>query len=145
VRLEIEAGAHPDIVDRLVSTFELDDSLVFRARGPVNLQRLIHLYDETGRPDLKYPPFSPRQIHVGHDADSTFESIREQDFLLHHPYDSYDAVVNFIRTAANDPRVRSIKQTLYRTNSDSPIASLDRGRWEKRSQAQHHARHARIG
>jgi polyphosphate kinase len=122
VRLEIEAGAHADIVERLVSTFELSESLVFRARGPVNLQRLIHLYEETRRPDLKYPPFSARQIRVGHDADSLFESIRRQDVLVHHPYESYDTVVNFIRTAANDPRVLSIKQTLYRTNSDSPIA-----------------------
>jgi polyphosphate kinase len=95
---------------------------VFRVRGPVNLQRLIHLYDETRRPDLKYPPFSARQIRVGHDADSLFESIRRQDVLVHHPYESYDTVVNFIRTAAHDPRVLSIKQTLYRTNSDSPIA-----------------------
>jgi polyphosphate kinase len=122
VRLEIEAGAHPEIVDRLVSTFELDESLVFRVRGPVNLQRLIHLYDETRRPDLKYPPFSPRQVRAGHDADSLFESIRRQDVLVHHPYESYDTVVNFVHTAANDPRVLSIKQTLYRTNSDSPIA-----------------------
>jgi polyphosphate kinase len=122
VRLEIEAGAHTEIVDRLVSTFEVDNSLVFRVRGPVNLQRLIHLYDETRRPDLKYPPFSARQIRVGHDADSLFESIRRQDVLVHHPYESYDTVVNFIRTAAHDPRVLSIKQTLYRTNSDSPIA-----------------------
>jgi polyphosphate kinase len=122
VRLEIEAGAHTEIVERLVSTFEVDNSLVFRVRGPVNLQRLIHLYDETRRPDLKYPPFSPRQIRVGHDADSLFESIRRQDVLVHHPYESYDTVVNFIRTAAHDPRVLSIKQTLYRTNSDSPIA-----------------------
>src|SRR6202045_3635393 len=110
VRLEIEEGAHTDIVDRLVSTFELDESLVFRVRGPVNLQRLIHLYDETRRPDLKYPPYSPRQIRVGHDADSTFESIRRQDVLVHHPYESYDTVVNFIRTAANDPRVLSNKE-----------------------------------
>lgn len=122
VRLEIEVGAHGDIVERLVSTFELDESLVFRVRGPVNLQRLIHLYEETRRPDLKYPPFSARQIRVGHDADSLFESIRRQDVLVHHPYESYDTVVNFIRTAAHDPRVLSIKQTLYRTNSDSPIA-----------------------
>jgi polyphosphate kinase len=122
VRLEIEAGAHPEIVERLVSTFELDESLVFRVNGPVNLQRLFHLYEETARPDLKYPPFVPRQVHVGHDADSMFEAIRRQDVMLHHPYDSYDAVVNFLRTAAHDPRVLSIKQTLYRTNSDSPIA-----------------------
>src|SRR5271156_3081832 len=122
VRLEIEEGAHPDIVERLGSTFELDETLVFRVRGPVNLQRLFHLYDETPRPDLKYPPFVPRQVRVGHDADSMFEAIRRQPFLLHHPYDCYDTVVNFLQTAAHDPRVLSIKQTLYRTNSDSPIA-----------------------
>ena len=122
VRLEIEEGAHPDIVERLVSTFELDESLVFRVRGPVNLQRLFHLYDETPRPDLKYPPFVPRQVRVGHDADSLFDVLRRQDVLLHHPYESYDTVVNFIRTASRDPRVLSMKQTLYRTNSDSPIA-----------------------
>src|SRR5580698_4272138 len=122
VRLEIDAEAHPDIVNRLVSTFELDEALVFRAQGPVNLQRLFHLYEETARPDLKYPPFAPRQVRVGHDADSMFEAIRRQAYLLHHPYESYDTVVNFLQTAAHDPRVLSIKQTLYRTNSDSPIA-----------------------
>jgi polyphosphate kinase len=122
VRLEIEAGAHPDIVERLVSTFELDESLVFRVHGPVNLQRLFHLYDQTSRPDLKYPPFAPRQVRVGHDADSMFDVLRRQDILLHHPYDSYDPVVNFLRTASNDPRVLSMKQTLYRTSSDSPVA-----------------------
>jgi polyphosphate kinase len=122
VRLEIEAGAHPDIVERLVPTFELDDSLVFRVEGPVNLQRLFHLYEETPRPDLKYPPFTQRQVRIGHDADSLFEGVRRQDVLLHHPYDCYDTVVNFLRTAARDPRVLSIKQTLYRTSSDSPVA-----------------------
>src|SRR5580698_7206546 len=89
VRLEIEDGARQEIVERLVSTFQLDESLVFRARGPVNLQRLFHLYEETPRPDLKYPPFAPRQVRVGHDADSMFEAIRRQPFLLHHPYDCY--------------------------------------------------------
>lgn len=122
VRLEVDANAHPDIVDRLTSMFELDESLVFRAQGPVNLQRLFHLYDETPRPELKYPSFAPRQVRIGHDADSMFEAIRRQSVLLHHPYESYDPVVNFLQTAANDPRVLSIKQTLYRTNSDSPIA-----------------------
>jgi polyphosphate kinase len=122
VRLEIEAGAHPDIVERLVSTFDLDESLVFRVPGPVNLQRLFHVYEETPRADLKYPPFVQRQVRVGHDADSMFDVVRRQDVLLHHPYESYDTVVNFLRTAARDPRVLSMKQTLYRTNSDSPVA-----------------------
>ncbi|HWZ96850.1 MAG TPA: polyphosphate kinase 1 [Candidatus Dormibacteraeota bacterium] len=122
VRLEIESGAHPDIVDRLAGTFELDPPLVFRVNGPVNLQRLFHLYEETQRPDLKYLPFSPRQVRIGRDADSLFNTLRRQDVLLHHPYDSYDPVVNFLETAAHDPRVLSIKQTLYRTSSDSPIA-----------------------
>jgi polyphosphate kinase len=119
VRLEIEAGAHPQIISHLVSTFELDESLVFRVAGPVNLQRLFHLYEETPRPDLKYAKFVPRQVHIGHDADSMFEVLRHQDVLLHHPYDSYDPVVHFLETAAHDPRVLAIKQTLYRTSSDS--------------------------
>ena len=122
VRLEIEEGAHPEIVARLVSEFELDESLVFRVRGPVNIQRLFHLYEETPRPDLKYPPFTPKQVRIGHDADSMFEALRHQDFLVHHPYESYDTVVNFLDTASSDPRVLSMKQTLYRTNTDSPIA-----------------------
>jgi polyphosphate kinase len=122
VRLEIEANAHPEIVDRLVSTFKLDESLVFRVRGPVNLQRLFHLYEETPRADLKYPAFVSRQVSLGRDTDSMFEAIRRQDVLLHHPYDSYDSVVHFLETAARDPRVLSIKQTLYRTNSNSPVA-----------------------
>src|SRR5215469_16954611 len=122
VRLEIEVGAHPDIVSHLVSTFELDESLVFRVAGPVNLQRLFHLYDETPRADLKYDKFVPRQVSIGHDADSMFESVRRRDLLLHHPYDSYDSVVHFLQTAARDPRVLSMKQTLYRTSPDSPVA-----------------------
>lgn len=122
VRLEIEAGAHPEIISHLVSRFELDESLVFRVAGPVNLQRLFNLYDDTPRPDLKFESFAPRQVHIGHDADSLFEALRRQDVLLHHPYDSYDPVVHFLQTAAHDPRVLSMKQTLYRTSSDSPVA-----------------------
>src|SRR5215813_4217674 len=122
VRLEIEEGAHPDIIQRLVSNFELDEPLVFRVNGPVNLQRLFQLYEETQRPDLKFPPFAGRQVRIGRDADSLFNTLRRQDVLLHHPYDSYDGVVNFLETASHDPRVLSIKQTLYRTSSDSPIA-----------------------
>jgi polyphosphate kinase len=122
VRLEIEEGAHKEIVERLITTFELDESLIFRVRGPVNLQRLFHIYEETKRPDLKYPPFVSRQVRVGHHADSMFDTLRHHDVLLHHPYDSYDAVVNFLCTASHDARVLSMKQTLYRTNTDSPVA-----------------------
>jgi polyphosphate kinase len=121
VRLEVEEGAPPEIVSHLVSRFELDESLVFRVKGPVNLQRLFHLYDESPRPSLKYPKFVPRQIHIGHDADSMFDVLRRQDVLLHHPYDSYDPVVAFLETAATDPRVLSMKQTLYRTNTGSQV------------------------
>jgi polyphosphate kinase len=105
VRLEIEEGAHKEIVERLITTFELDESLIFRVRGPVNLQRLLHIYEETKRPDLKYPPFTSRQVRVGHDADSMFATVRHHDVLIHHPYESYDAVVNFLCTASHDPRV----------------------------------------
>jgi len=122
VRLEIEAGAHTEIVDRLITTFELDEALVFRVNGPVNLQRLFHLYEETPRLDLKFQAFAPRHVRLGHDADSMFDLLRRQDVLMHHPYECYDGVVNFLRTASRDPRVLSMKQTLYRTNSGSPIA-----------------------
>jgi polyphosphate kinase len=122
VRLEIEEGAHPEIIERLISTFELDESLVFRVRGPVNLQRLFQVYEETKRPDLKYRPFTSRQVPVGHDPDSLFDTLRRHDVLLHHPYESYDTVVNFLCTASHDTRVLSMKQTLYRTNTDSPVA-----------------------
>ena len=122
VRLEIEANAKPEIIERLVTTFELDEPLVFRVPGMVNLQRLFYLYEETPRPTLKFTPFVAKQVSIGHDADSMFNTLRQHDVLLHHPYESYDAVVNFLETAARDPRVLSMKQTLYRTNSDSPVA-----------------------
>src|SRR6201987_5840894 len=99
VRLEIEAGAQPEIIERLVTTFGLDEPLVFRVPGMVNLQRLFHLYEETARPDLKFSPFAGKQVHIGHDADSMFAALRQNDALLHHPYESYDAVVTFLQTA----------------------------------------------
>jgi len=122
VRLEIEAGAHPEIVARLVSTFGLDESLVFRVDGPVSLWRLSQVYEEISKPDLKYPVFRPRQFRLSRNADALFDSLRRQDVLLHHPYDSYDTVVDFLRIASRDPRVLCIKQTLYRTSADSPVA-----------------------
>ena len=121
VRLEIEAGANQEIVDRLEANFRLAPWQVFRVDGPVNLSRLFHLYDETPRPDLKFKPFLPREVAIKPGPSSIFELVRKRDLLLHHPYDSYSTVVNFVESAAQDPDVLSIKQTLYRTSENSPI------------------------
>ncbi|MGC1363859.1 MAG: polyphosphate kinase 1 [Silvibacterium sp.] len=121
VRLEIEKSADAEIVDRLRINFELDDSQVFGTDGPVNLSRLMNLYSDTPRPDLKYQPFVPRELRLNRKSADLFEELRHRDILLHHPYDSYDGVVSFIEAAAQDPNVVSIKQTLYRTSADSTI------------------------
>ncbi len=122
VRLEIDADADPEIAERLRSNFNLKPWQVFRARGPVNLSRLFNLYDQTPRADLKFRPFVPRVFAPSAEAPAVFQLLRERDVLLHHPYDSYSPVVRFIEGAARDPDVLSIKQTLYRTSEDSPIA-----------------------
>lgn len=121
VRLEIEHDAHPEIVERLASNFELDPSQVFMTDGPVNLSRLMTLYGEVNRPDLKYPSFTGRELRLHRKSVDLFDELRHHDILLHHPYDSYDAVVGFIEAAAADPHVVSMKQTLYRTSDNSPI------------------------
>ena len=122
VRLEIEAGADLEIIERLRSNFSLAAWQLFEADGPVNLSRLYNFYDQTNRPDLKFTPFTPKEFPLSRDPKVLFSSIREHDLLLHHPYDSYSTVVRFIESAAQDPDVLSIKQTLYRTSEDSPIA-----------------------
>ena len=121
VRMEIEADADPEIIDRLRSVFELDPWQVFPVNGPVNLLRLFNIYDQVERPDLKYRPFSPREMRLTSKSKDLFEELRQHDVLLHHPYDSYDAVVSFIESAAEDDKVLSIKQTLYRTSEHSLI------------------------
>jgi polyphosphate kinase len=121
VRLEIEASANQEIIDRLVANFRLAPWQIFRVDGPPNLARISYLYDQAPRPDLKFQPFVPRELALKPGVSSLFERIRKRDLLLHHPYDSYSAVVRFIESAAKDPDVLSIKQTLYRTSENSPI------------------------
>jgi polyphosphate kinase len=121
VRMEIEFDASPEIIERLQTNFELEDWQVFRTEGPVNLSRLMYLYNHTDRPDLKFKPFVARQVSLSPRCQNLFEELRRRDILLHHPYDSYAPVVSFIQAAADDPKVLSIKQTLYRTSEDSPI------------------------
>jgi polyphosphate kinase len=121
VRLEIESTADPAIVNRLEANFRLAPWQVFRLDGPINLPRILHLYEQTARPDLKFRPFIPRELALKPGAASIFELIRQRSVLLHHPYDSYAPVVRLIESAAHDPDVLSIKQTLYRTSENSPI------------------------
>ncbi|HEY4949825.1 MAG TPA: polyphosphate kinase 1 [Candidatus Acidoferrales bacterium] len=121
VRLEIEANADPEIIDRLSTVFEIDPWQVFSVNGPVNLSRLFNIYEQVERPDLKDRAFSPREMRLTAKSKDLFEELRQHDVLLHHPYDCYDAVVSFIGSAAEDDRVLSIKQTLYRTSEHSHI------------------------
>jgi polyphosphate kinase len=121
VRLEIGADADPEIIERLRTNFELQPWQVFPVNGPVNLSRHFNIYDQTEYPELKYKPFTPRELRLTGKSQDLFEELRRHDVLLHHPFDSYDAVISFIESAAEDPRVLSIKQTLYRTNEHSLI------------------------
>src|SRR6201982_2573144 len=121
VRLEIESEADPEIIERLRTNFELEPWQVFPVNGPVNLSRLFNIYEQTGHPELKFRPFTPRDLRLTAKSQDLFEELRRHDVLLHHPFDSYDAVVSFIEAAAQDSRVLSIKQTLYRTNEHSLI------------------------
>jgi polyphosphate kinase len=121
VRLEIEADADPEIIERLRTNFELELWQVFSVNGPVNLSRLFNIYEQTGHPEIKFKPFSPRELRLTAKSQDLFEELRRHDVLLHHPFDSYDAVVSFIEAAEQDSRVLSIKQTLYRTNEHSLI------------------------
>src|SRR5579863_4201063 len=121
VRMEIEADADPEIIDRLRTVFEIDPWQVFPVNGPVNLVRFFNIYEQVQRPDLKFKPFSPRELRLTSKSKDLFEEVRRHDILLHHPFDSYDAVVSFIGSAAEDERILSIKQTLYRTSEQSHI------------------------
>src|SRR6202142_349516 len=121
VRMEIESDANPEIIERLGTVFELDPWQIFPVHGPVNLSRLFNIYDAAARPDLKFRTFVPRELRLTAKSHDLFEELRRHDVLLHHPYDSYDSVVSFIQSAAEDERALSLKQTLYRTSEHSPI------------------------
>ena len=120
VRLEIEEGVDEEIFSTLCSHLDLSHEYVFRLDGPLNLLRLQSLAD-VDRPDLKYAPFVPINASTLRDTTKIFDSIREKDVILHHPYDAFTPVVDYVEAAARDPEVFAIKQTLYRTSGDSPI------------------------
>jgi polyphosphate kinase len=120
VRLEVSAGCPDTVVERLLREFELTEHDLFRVAGPVNLNRLAQVIDLVDRPDLKFPLYEPHvpQLLRGKDL---FSVLRKQDVLLHHPYESFVPVMDFLGSAARDPKVVAIKQTVYRTGADSAL------------------------
>jgi polyphosphate kinase len=120
VRLETSTDCPEDIVDFLLQHFSLERQDLYRVPGPVNLNRLSAIYEMVTRGDLKYPPFAPA-LPAATLASDQFELLRGRDLLLHLPFHSFAPVMDFLRQASADPLVLAIKQTLYRTGSDSPI------------------------
>jgi len=123
VRLEAAHDCPEDICNYLLDKFELSEQDLYQVDGPVNVNRLNEVYDLINRPELKYKPFIPAVPSKLTLKSNIFESIRKQDVLLHHPYESFAPVVDFIRQAANDPKVLAIKQTLYRTGPSSAVVN----------------------
>jgi polyphosphate kinase len=121
VRLEIEDGADAELLTALCGHLAIAAEHAIKLKGPLNLFRLMSLYDIIDRPDLKYPPFVPAELPALVLHKSIFDYVRDRDLLLHHPYESFAPVVDFVEHAARDPEVLAIKQTLYRTSGDSPI------------------------
>jgi polyphosphate kinase len=121
VRLEVAPDCPEDLTDFLLDHFHLDESDIFRVDGPVNLNRIATICDRNDRPDLLYKPFSPGIPKALKTDQDIFSVLQQQNVLLHHPYQSFAPVVDFIGVAAKDPNVLAIKQTLYRTGSNSPI------------------------
>jgi polyphosphate kinase len=124
VRLEIDDSCPKGVADFLMRNFELGESEVYRCAGPVNIHRVTAIYDQIDRPDLKFPKYTQRACAAVAAERSMFEAIAERDILLHHPFESFGAVIELIRQASIDPDVLAIKQTLYRTGPDSPLVSL---------------------
>ena len=119
VRLEVAENCPRKLCAFLLRTFSLTEEDLYTVNGPVNLGRIQQVRELLERPELEYPPFTPRTtVRVG---DDVFDVIRRGDILLHHPFDPFSPVVEFIRQAANDPDVLAIKQTLYRASSESAI------------------------
>lgn len=129
VRLEMADSLDPHLLEMLVTEEELRTtpegepgySEVYPVNGPLDLTSLNELVDLVNREDLQNPQFTPRPAAIADDREDLFARISERDFLLHHPYDSFQPVVDFVDVAARDPDVLAIKQTLYRTSGDSPI------------------------
>src|SRR6516225_1593100 len=123
VRLEVQKDCPPHIAEQLLQTFSLTEDDLYRVDGPINFLRLMPVISEVDRPDLKFRPFVPMIISSPTDHEDIFTQIRRKPILIHHPYESFQTVLDFIEQAAEDPNVLAIKQTLYRTSGDSAIVA----------------------
>ncbi len=123
MRLEVADNCPDELVDFLLHKFSLDMNDLYKVNGPVNLGRLMEVIGQINRPDLKYTPFTPGLPKNIKFKKSIFESMREKDTLLLHPFESFTPVVDLLREAAKDPNVKAIKQTLYRTGAKSEIVT----------------------
>ena len=122
VRLEIADNCSPQIEAMLLKEMGLANEDVFRVHGPVNLVRLMEVPGMVARADLKFPIFVPSvQSSLQKKGSDMFKVIRKSDVLLHHPFQSFRPVIDFIQQAASDPQVVAIKQTVYRTGADSAL------------------------
>ncbi len=122
VRLELDAAASPSLEQELTVALKLSAADVYRIRGPLQLADLMALVELDRRPELRAEPFQPAVPAALRESESILQVVGTRDVLLHHPYESFDLVVRFLEEAAEDPNVLAIKQTLYRTSADSPIA-----------------------
>jgi polyphosphate kinase len=122
VRLEVQQDCPRHIAEQLLQTFGLSQDDLFRVDGPINFSRLLPVISEVDRPDLKFRPFAPALV-TPEDEEDIFAQIRRHPIQVHHPYESFQTVRDFIEQAAEDPNVLAIKQTLYRTSGNSPIVA----------------------
>lgn len=121
VRLEVADSCPPEMTAFLLKQFDLTEDDLYQVHGPVNLVRLMQIPDRVERPDLKFPVYRPSLSRELSKAPDIFTAIRKGDILLHHPFQSFNPVVEFLQQAASDPNVLAIKQTVYRTSSDSTL------------------------
>jgi polyphosphate kinase len=120
VRLEVAKNCPPHLSQFLLEQFSIDQNRLYAVDGPVNMVRLSELIDHASKPELRFPPYSPAYPPKLLNAD-LFSVIRKQDVLLHHPFQSFQPVLEFVRSAAHDPDVVAIKQTIYRTGMNSDL------------------------
>jgi polyphosphate kinase len=121
VRLEVADNCPEELRNYLLQEFRLSEQDVYQANGPVNLNRMLAVYGLVDRPDLKYKGFTSGLPAHLKGSKNIFDSIRQGDILLHHPYESFVPVIDLVRQSATDPKVLAIKQTLYRTGPDSAV------------------------